>query len=190
MTRGRRWSVDEEKKLAEYIRAGKTAAEIAKILDRSIVGVHDKCSHLGLKDDEGAHFVQSSSLSSLSSLGLNNRKTDAEKSCAARLPADVLDGGKSLSLTPASTLVPPEVMSSPDEALRKIATSVAELEQPGLGRVEIQRLRCIILGAEKYQGLFERVAQYRKLEERLVELEGKYFELVKKQQNAQKNEHQ
>jgi hypothetical protein len=49
-------------------------------------------------------------------------------------------------------------------------------------------VECIILGAEKYQGLFERVAQYRLLEERLVELEGKYFELVKKQQKTQNNE--
>ena len=159
MTRGRRWSVDEEKKLAEFVKAGVTAAEISKRLGRSIVGVHDKIMHLGLEDDEGAHFGSSSS-----SLGLKGVKVEVE--------------GTSPSL------VSSEVLSCPAEALKKVAAAVVALERPDLGRTEIQRLKCIILGAEKYQGLFERVAQYRKLEERFVELEGKYFELVKKQQKT------
>jgi hypothetical protein len=183
LTRGRRWSVDEEKKLAEFVKAGVTAAEIAKTLGRSIVGVRDKSSHLGLKDDEGVWCVQSSSLSSLSSLGLNSRKTDVERSAAKVLPVEGLDAEKPLP-QPAPSLVSPEVLSSPEEALRKLAAAVVALERPDLGRNEIQRLKCIILGAEKYQWLFERVAQYHKLEERLVELEEKYFELVKKRQTS------
>jgi hypothetical protein len=105
LTRGRRWSVDEEKKLAEFMKAGMTAAEIAKTLGRSIVGVRDKSSHLGLKDDDGAWCVQSSSLSSLSSLELNNGKTDVERSSAAKLPpGDGLKAEKLLSQSSAPSL--------------------------------------------------------------------------------------
>jgi hypothetical protein len=188
LTRGRRWSAYEEKKLAEFVKAGVTAPEIAKRLGRSIVGVHDKVWHLGLEDDEGVGVASSSSLSSLSSLSVNIRNSDAEESSVAK-SVESSDAEKSSSESSSPSLVPPETLSCPDEALKKLAAAVVALERPNLSRNEIQRLKCIILGAEKYQGLFAKVAEYRKLEERMAKLETKYFEMAKNRTTTQNDAH-
>jgi hypothetical protein len=184
LTRGRRWSVDEERMLEQFVKAGMPAFEIAKKLGKTIPGIHNKISNLGLEDNKGPRFALSSSLLS-SSFNLSEKEADVKDSSTAKvLPVESSVAEKPSPQSSSPVLVSPDVLSSPEEALKKVAAAVVALEQPGLGRNEIQRLKCIILGAEKFLGLFERVAQYRKLEERLVELEGKYFELVKKQKTS------
>ncbi len=187
MTRGRRWSVEEEKKLAELVKTEVSDVEIAKQLGKSVIGIRNKISHLRLEDDKGSWFAPSSSSSS-SSFCLTPGEVNVEETVAAK-PIETLDAGSPLPQSSSPSLVPPKALSSPEEALNKMAAAVVALEQPNLGRNEIQRLKSIILGAEKYQDLFAKVAQYRELEERMAELEAKYFEVFKTYPRSQNDAH-
>ena len=191
LTRGKRWRAEDERMLEELVKAGLPAAEIAKSLRKTVAAVHNKVSHLGLEDDNRACSVPSSlsSLSSSSSSSLSSPIAEVEKPSVAKvLPAESEEPEKPLPESSAPFLVWPEALDSPEDAMRTVAAAVLALQRPGLGRNEISRLKCIIMGAQKFQGLYDWAAQSRRLEERLVELEGKYFELVKKQTTAQKDE--
>jgi len=194
LTRGKRWRAEDERMLEELVKAGLPAAEIAKSLRKTVAAVHNKVSHLGLEDDNRACSVPSSlsslsSLSSSSSSSLSSPIAEVEKPSVAKvLPVEGEEPEKSLPESSAPFLVWPEALDSPEDAMRTVAAAVRALQRPGLGRNEISRLKCIIMGAQKFQGLYDWAAQSRRLEERLVELEGKYIELVKKQTTAQKDE--
>jgi len=186
LTRGKRWSADEERMLEQFVKAGVPAFEIAKRLGKSVVGVHNKTAHLGLEDDNGKGCVSSSSSSSLST---STPEAKVEASSVTKvLPVEGSDAKKPLSEPSSPVLVWPEALDSPHDAIRTLSVAVRALQQPGLGRNEIQRLKGIILGTEKFQGAFDWVANSRRLEERLVDLEGKYFELVKKPKTAPNDE--
>lgn len=70
----------------------------------------------------------------------------------------------------------PAELPSVEEALKKLAAALRELEQPGLDQSEVLRLRSIISGVKIYKEIFADYFNYCELEERLVELERKYAE--------------
>ena len=70
----------------------------------------------------------------------------------------------------------PSELPSVEEALKKLAAALRELEQPGLDQAEVLRLRSIISGVKVYKEIFADYFNYCELEERLVELEKKYAE--------------
>jgi ribosomal protein S12 methylthiotransferase accessory factor YcaO len=70
----------------------------------------------------------------------------------------------------------PAELPSVEEALKKLAAALKELEQPGLDQAEVLRLRSIISGVKVYKEIFADYFNYCELEERLVELEEKYAE--------------
>ncbi len=73
----------------------------------------------------------------------------------------------------------PKELPSIEEQLKKLTAALSVLETPGLDQAETLRLRSIISGVKIYKELFADYLNYRELEERLVELEGKYRELSK-----------
>jgi len=75
--------------------------------------------------------------------------------------------------------LPPELPNI-ETSLKTLCAALKALETPGLDKAEVLRLRGIISGVKIYKELFADYLDYRGLEERLIELEGKYASLVKK----------
>lgn len=77
----------------------------------------------------------------------------------------------------------PKELISIEEALKTLMGAVEMLKKPGLEQSEVLRLRSIIQGMKIYKEIFADYADYRGLEERLIELEGKYAAHQKKPKN-------
>ena len=75
-------------------------------------------------------------------------------------------------------------LPSVEEALKALNKALTSLDSPGLDKAETLRLRAIIHGAKMYIEKFAEYLNYRELEVRLIELEGKYAALVKKSSKA------
>jgi hypothetical protein len=84
----------------------------------------------------------------------------------------------------AHTTTSVEELPSVEEALRTLNKALKSLETPGLDQAETLRLRSIIQGVKIYIERFADFLDYRELETRLIELEGKYAALVKKTTNS------
>ena len=74
-------------------------------------------------------------------------------------------------------------LPSVEVALQKLNDALVSLETPGLDQAETLRLRSIIQGRKLYIEKFADFLNYRELEARLIELEGKYAALTKKSKN-------
>ena len=70
-------------------------------------------------------------------------------------------------------------LPSLEEVLKILAAALHKATEPGLGKTELQRLDTIATLFSKYVDGLERFVQYRKIEERLLELEKKYGDLAK-----------
>ena len=73
-----------------------------------------------------------------------------------------------------------ESLPSVEQALKTLNKALKQLETEGLEQAETLRLRSIIQGVKIYIERFADFLNYRELEQRLIELEGKYVALVKK----------
>ncbi len=74
----------------------------------------------------------------------------------------------------------PAELPSIEETLKKLAAALNALDQPGLDKTEVLRLRGIISGCKDYKELFADYVNYRGLEAELLDLRDKYGTLVKK----------
>lgn len=70
-------------------------------------------------------------------------------------------------------------LPSLEEVLKLVAGALQKATEPGLGKTELQRLSTIADLYKAYVDGLERYVQYRKIEERLMELEKKYGDLAK-----------
>jgi hypothetical protein len=66
------------------------------------------------------------------------------------------------------------------DTLKVLSAALSALQQPGLDKSEILRLRGLIQGAKIYKKFFADYVDYRGIEAELVELAKKYEDLVKK----------
>ncbi len=71
-------------------------------------------------------------------------------------------------------------LPSVETMLKYLAAAIAALQEPGIDKAEVLRLRGIIAGAKVYQKRFAEYVRYRKIEAELVELRQKYEALRKK----------
>ena len=74
----------------------------------------------------------------------------------------------------------PEELPSLEEVLKIVAAAVDKASQPGLGKIELQRLDTIATLFKTYAQGLERYVGYRKIEAKLLELDKKYAELTGK----------
>jgi len=74
----------------------------------------------------------------------------------------------------------PVELPSIEETLKTLAAALKALENSGLEKTDVLRLRGIIAGAKTYQDLFAQYVDYRGLEVELLELREKYEVLAKK----------
>jgi hypothetical protein len=79
-----------------------------------------------------------------------------------------------------SKLELPAALPTVEETLEILGSALLKGSESGLDKDEIQRLQVVATLAKTYKELFADYLDYRGLEERLVELEGKYNALVTK----------
>jgi len=80
--------------------------------------------------------------------------------------------------------LPPELPTA-EESLKMLAGALQTSMQPGLSKVEVDRLQVIATLARTYDHLLANYTRYREIETKLMELERKYEQLA---QNAQKTQ--
>ena len=81
----------------------------------------------------------------------------------------------------------PKELPSVEEALKILAGALKVAAQPGLDKVEVQRLQVVATLARTYKDLLADYIDYRKIEKNLVELRTKYARLAKKAKKAKGN---
>jgi len=77
----------------------------------------------------------------------------------------------------------PGELPSIENVMKRLSAALNALEQPGIDKKEIVRLRCFILGIKIYKEMFADFVHYREIEVELVELRQRYEELAKKAQD-------
>ena len=106
---------------------------------------------------------------------------------AERLGLEVVKQQKPRKKSLTSSLELPKELPSVEEALKILAGALKAAAQPGLDKVEVQRLQVVATLARTYKDLLADYIGYRQIEKNLVELEAKYARLAKKAKKAKGN---
>lgn len=114
-----------------------------------------------------------------------DKSPEAIRKKIERLGLEVVDH-KGNSRTTTSLKIPKE-LPTVEETLKMLASALNAAMLPGLDKVEVQRLQTVARLAKTYKDLFSDYVDYRGIEAELVELRGKYEDLVKKVQNPAAN---
>jgi hypothetical protein len=80
----------------------------------------------------------------------------------------------------------PENLPSVENAMKEVWSAIQSLKQPNLSHAESQRLRAIIMGARIYKELFADQANYRRIEEELVEMRKRLGEMIGRDNDEKK----
>jgi len=83
----------------------------------------------------------------------------------------------------------PKELPSVEEALTILAGALKAAANPGLDRVEVQRLQTVATLARTYKELLADYIDYRGIEAKLVELEAKYAKLARKAKREKAKNH-
>ncbi len=89
----------------------------------------------------------------------------------------VVVGLEPLGTTTSPVPLPAE-LPSVEEALRMLAGALRASVEPGLDKVEVQRLQVVATLAKTYKEILADYINYRGIEVKLVELEAKYARLI------------
>jgi hypothetical protein len=94
-----------------------------------------------------------------------------------------------LGLTPSdqvtNTALPlPDELPSVEETLKELAAALRAAKQPGLNKVEVQRLQAIATLARTYKEILADYVNYREIEAKLADMEEKYAALLEKSQKT------
>jgi len=110
-----------------------------------------------------------------------SRSVEAVQQKARRLGVDVVVTVPANDATTTSTkLVMPEELISVEESLKKLVAAMNELENEKLSKTDVMRLRTLIQSCNLYQMRVAEYINYRRIEERLMEMEAKYERLAEK----------
>jgi len=113
-----------------------------------------------------------------------NKSPEAIRKKIERLGLEVVDPR---GLRTTTSLKIPKELPTVEETLKMLAGALNAAMLPGLDKVEVQRLQTVATLARTYKDLFSDYVDYRGIEAELVELRGKYENLVKKVQNPAAN---
>ena len=107
---------------------------------------------------------------------------DSVRQKMRRLGLEVVGHGDFPSPTTTSDL--PKDLFTVEEVLLFLARAVKSLEQPGLDKDEVSRLRSLIQGCRVYQDKFAEYVNYRRIESDLMELRKEVAALRARAENA------
>ena len=106
-----------------------------------------------------------------------------------RTPTAILLKCQRLGLVPSdqvtkATLNLPDELPSVEETLKELAGALRAAKEPGLNKVEVQRLQAIATLARTYKEILADYLNYREVEAKLNDMEAKYATLLEnKSQN-------
>jgi hypothetical protein len=80
-----------------------------------------------------------------------------------------------------TTPVPLEGLVTHEEALKVLAGVLAKLREPGQDKVELQRLRILVVALQTYDSVLEKFERWSEIEKRILEMDEKIAELQKAQ---------
>jgi len=181
--RGKPWSPEEERLLRTLAAQGLNASEIGSRMNKKPNSVYEKARRIGLTVGiSGRRKKTAISLAGGCVSGFGAAVDNQPNSAAGGLEENhacqaVGCGGFKLSADGG--------LPSVETALKVLVAAVDQLDVPGLRYDETHRLRTIINGVKTYKELFADFLNYKELENRMVELEAKYSELVAKTKNLQ-----
>ena len=104
------------------------------------------------------------------------RRPDAVMIKCKRLKLEVV---VAKGYTTTTSIAMPKELPSVEETLKMLAGALKAACKPGLDKVEVQRLQVVATLARTYKDILADYMDYRGLEVRLIELEGKYAAVVK-----------
>jgi len=111
------------------------------------------------------------------------RSPDAVVKKCERLGLEVVVGSPRVPTTTSSLHLPKE-LPSVEEALKMLAGALKTACQPGLDKVEVQRLQVIATLARTYKEVLADYLDYRGVEAQLLDLRQKYEQFAKKPKNT------
>ncbi len=85
-----------------------------------------------------------------------------------------------------SALPLPDELPTVEETLRDLAGALKAAKEPGLNRVDVQRLQAIATVAKTYKEILADYINYREIELKLNDMEAKYAALLESKNNASK----
>ena len=183
--RGKPWSVEEERQLLKLAEQGLNAGEIGSRMNKKANGVYEKARRMGLDVGlSGARRKTASSLVDGCVSGHDSGLSVDKQSGSSAYGSKEVQGCQRLGHG-RFRLSADGGLPSVEEALKVLVAAVNQLDVPGLRYDETQRLRSIINGVKTYKELFADFLNYKELENRMVDLEVKYSELVAKTKNLQ-----
>jgi len=142
MPKGKPWTVEQERKLQEFVKARLSPERIAIELGQSLDSINHKIKRLGLE----------------------------------------VVGVKNFS-TPTTTRALPKELLTVEQAMLSLVAAMKALEQPGLDKTEIFRLRSLAQVSKVYQEKFSEYVHYLRIEEELMELRKEVAGLRKSAEN-------
>ncbi len=168
--RGKPWSIDEERQLRNLIEDGKGIKTISQAMGKTRVSVACKIYSLGLRvDDEGPKiFAIASSSSSSFSPAPVIYPAPVNIAIVNSRPVNAIETNEAVTVDLKINITDP--LPSVEDKLRVLNAALVALEQPGLCKSEISRLKTIIQGVKDYQKLFADYVRYRDLETEVLEL--------------------
>ncbi|MCW4004812.1 MAG: hypothetical protein NWE95_12975 [Candidatus Bathyarchaeota archaeon] len=120
-----------------------------------------------------------------------NTPIDVIASTLKRTPTAILLKCQRLGLVPSeqvtkANLPLPDELPSVEETLKELAGALKAAKEPGLNKVEVQRLQAIATLARTYKEILADYLSYREVEAKLNDMEAKYAALLegKSQNNA------
>ena len=131
MVKGKRWKIDDEKKLIKMAKEGADLETLARTFKKSQMAIRMKLRNLGVEVKK--------------QISRKNTFFTTE----LKLPDDLL---------------------SPQEALRIVAGALKKAAEPGLEKLDIQRLQVVATLHKTYNEGLEDYVRYRDIEKEILEL--------------------
>jgi hypothetical protein len=78
----------------------------------------------------------------------------------------------------------PDELPSVEETLKELAAALRAAKEPGLNKVEVQRLQAIATLSRTYKEILADYVNYREIEAKLSDMEEKYAALLEKSQKT------
>ncbi len=106
-----------------------------------------------------------------------------------RTPTAVLLKCERLGIVPSDqitkdALLLPDELPSVEETLKELAGALRAAKEPGLNKVEVQRLHAIATLSRTYKEILSDYINYREIEAKLADMEEKYAALLEKSQKT------